>query len=81
MLNLYVLTHFVLAIGAAFLLLTFQSSLMWIFQLSIAVFVIFSLNTFGALMDRKPYAFAVELVRIFIFLGTSRFTRAPANEL
>lgn len=69
MLNLYVLTHFTLAIGASFLLLTFQSSLIWIFQLLIAIFVIFSLNAFGALMDRKPYAFAVELARIFIFLG------------
>lgn len=72
-LNLYVLTHFTLAIGASFLLLTFQSSLIWIFQLLIAIFVIFSLNAFGALMDRKPYAFAVELARIFIFLGAELF--------
>jgi len=66
-LSIYVVVHFVVVTIMSFFLFSdrFHS---YFLHVMVTLFLIFSLQTFAAMFDRKPTAIAMEVTRIIIFL-------------
>jgi hypothetical protein len=43
-------------------------------QVALSITILYSLASFGYIMDRNPYAFNVEMVRIIAMIGTLVYT-------
>ncbi|KJE90512.1 transmembrane protein [Capsaspora owczarzaki ATCC 30864] len=67
-LSLYVCAHFVLVMIGFTLLASVRSHLPVLFVNGLALYLLYSLTSFGAMFDRKKYAFAMEISRIILFL-------------
>eukprot|EP01137_Pigoraptor_chileana_P008192 Opistho-2@54679 len=69
-LNVYVILHFMLIVLAYSIIANGDKfGIPYVMVLALGSYVLFSLTTFGAMFDHKPYAFGMELTRIAVFLA------------
>ena len=67
----YVFVQFVAVLGATTLLLFHQDALPLGPRLAGAIFIVLTLVALGALLDRRPWAFSLEALRLFSFLAAA----------
>eukprot|EP00026_Physarum_polycephalum_P006339 Phypoly_transcript_06381.p1 GENE.Phypoly_transcript_06381~~Phypoly_transcript_06381.p1 ORF type:complete len:508 (+),score=90.42 Phypoly_transcript_06381:219-1742(+) len=72
-LSLYVLVHFFVTVWILFVLLTLHALVPSKIVLLLALFLVFSFSSFGAMFDNKAYAFHMEITRLILFIATEVF--------
>lgn len=72
-LSVYVLLHFFVTVWILFVLLSLNAHVPSQIVFLLALFLVFSFSSFGAMFDNKGYAFHMEITRLILFIATEVF--------
>lgn len=72
-LSIYVLLHFFVTVWILFVLISLNVYVPSQIVFLLALFVVFSFSSFGAMFDNKAYAFHMEITRLILFIAAEVF--------